>query len=318
MKYEICPCCGKPKRPKTRFKSARECIVGTGAGALNIDGARIPINDDSGVWGTSNETVDHEGRMFNSSNDPDYRSKQHQAGRWPANFYLDEEGARRLGEQSGELKSGANPERRGSDKFRSTYQPYEGQRECVAHRGADSGSAARFFFNVNRQIDEADPVMYHAKASRKERDAGLDCERVVKTESWNESTPLADRMHGKTTYRNNHPTIKPIDLTRWLATLLLPPSEYGPRRILIPFSGVMSEAIGAMMAGWEHIVAIEMDKEYVRIGRERMKWWAAKMQETGSYDPRAILGTCGTKGKAKLSCEENWQNGSLFQTNGEE
>ena len=80
----------------------------------------------------------------------------------------------------------------------------------------------------------------------------------------------------------------------------------------------MSEAIGAMLAGWEHIVAIEMEKEYVKIGRERMKWWESKMQETQTSDPRAILGTCGKKGKAKPSCGENWQNESFFEKYAEE
>ena len=134
---------------------------------------------------------------------------------------------------------------------------------------------------MNRQIDEADPVMYQAKASRKERDAGLDCERVIKTESWNESTPLADRMHGKTTYRNNHPTIKPIDLTRWLATLLIPPAEYAPRRILVPFSGSGSECIGAMLAGWEEIVGIEMEEEYVKISKARLEHWGKAAKQLG-------------------------------------
>ena len=73
--------------------------------------------------------------------------------------------------------------------------------------------------------------------------------------------------------RNAHPTVKPISLTRWLATLLLPPDAYAPRRILIPFAGVASEMIGAWQAGWEQIVGVEMDEEYVRIGKARLKYW---------------------------------------------
>ena len=67
-------------------------------------------------------------------------------------------------------------------------------------------------------------------------------------------------------------TVKPIDLTRWLSTLLLPPAEYAPRRILIPFSGSGSECIGAMLAGWEEIIGIEMEQEYVEIAEARIKW----------------------------------------------
>ena len=266
-----------------------ECIVETGAGALNIDGARIP--GEPWRWGTQ---TDIRGGGYNTNRvaDGDVFKRNvegHPDGRWPANFYLDEEGARRLGEQSGELKSGANPERRGSDKFRSTYQPYAGQRECVAHRGADAGSAARFFFNVNRQIDEADPVMYQAKASRKERDAGLEGMEVKGTTHDGYGSiqePKLDRACPRENWtpheiRNPHPTVKPIDLTRWLATLLLPPAEYAPRRILVPFSGSGSEMIGAMLAGWEEVVGIEMEEEYVRIARARLEHWGKGDKQLG-------------------------------------
>lgn len=84
-------------------------------------------------------------------------------------------------------------------------------------------------------------------------------------------------------------TVKPIALTRWLATLLLPPPEYAPRRILVPFAGVMSEAIGAMLAGWEEIVAIELDESYCEIGRARLRFWQGWSQRTGETDPKALL-----------------------------
>lgn len=74
-------------------------------------------------------------------------------------------------------------------------------------------------------------------------------------------------------WRSNHPTHKPIALTRWLATLLLPPKEYAPRRLLVPFAGVGSEMIGALQAGWDYVLGIEMGEEYCEIGRARLKWW---------------------------------------------
>lgn len=67
-------------------------------------------------------------------------------GRWPANVLLDEESAAALDAQSGTLTSGANPERRGSDKFRETYSAFAGQRECNPARGASTGGASRFFY----------------------------------------------------------------------------------------------------------------------------------------------------------------------------
>jgi len=67
--------------------------------------------------------------------------------------------------------------------------------------------------------------------------------------------------------------VKPLALTRWLATLLLPPDAYAPRRILVPFAGSGSEAIGAMLAGWEHVTAVEMDADYCEIAERRAAWW---------------------------------------------
>lgn len=76
--------------------------------------------------------------------------------------------------------------------------------------------------------------------------------------------------------------VKPISLTKWLATLLLPPQLNRPRRILVPFSGSGSEMIGAMRAGWDEVVGIEREAEYVEIARARLSRWQqvpAKMSE---------------------------------------
>jgi site-specific DNA-methyltransferase (adenine-specific) len=103
---------------------------------------------------------------------------------------------------------------------------------------------------VSSALDESDPVHYCAKVSNKERNAGLDD-------------------------RNGHPTVKPIDLCKYLATLLLPPDNYAPRRLFVPFSGSGSEMIGAGLAGWEQIVGVEFDTEsgYVDIAKARLEHW---------------------------------------------
>jgi hypothetical protein len=79
--------------------------------------------------------------------------------------------------------------------------------------------------------------------------------------------------------RNPHPTIKPLALTRYLATLLLPPAEYAPRRLFVPFAGVASECIGAMQAGWEQVTGVELTAEYIPIAEARVKHWAEKPQQ---------------------------------------
>lgn len=256
-----------------------DCITGTGAGALNIEGGRVGwdakglAND---ILRRQSPRTDITGGNYGRGKPGEYNKESvSPPGRWPANFYLDEGTAVLLDEQSGNRKSGTllrhhqrNVPRLGKG---SVYGDDVGTQPPREWPG-DSGGASRFFTNI--ALHEADVVRYVPKASRKERDAGLEgfAERV-KSEARNESTPLADRMHGKTQYRNPHPTIKPINLTRWLATLLLPPEEYAPRRLLVPFAGAASEMIGAYQAGWEHILGIELEQESVEIGQARLKHW---------------------------------------------
>lgn len=94
-------------------------------------------------------------------------------------------------------------------------------------------------------------------------------------------------QRGETTRRNSHPTIKPISLARHLATLLLPPASYGPRRLLVPFSGAGSEVIGADLAGWEAVTAVELEADHVAIANARRAYWQQRRWELG--DPARKL-----------------------------
>jgi hypothetical protein len=71
---------------------------------------------------------------------------------------------------------------------------------------------------------------------------------------------------------SKHPTLKPIDLCRYLATLILPPARAGePRRLLVPFAGEGSEIIGALLAGWEDVTGLEGNADYLQNGAARIK-----------------------------------------------
>jgi hypothetical protein len=96
-------------------------------------------------------------------------------------------------------------------------------------------------------------------------------------------------QRGETTRRNIHPTLKPLSLTRYLATLLLPPAAYGPRRMLIPFAGVASEYIGAMLAGWEEITGVELEAEHVPIANARIAYWKQRAWELSDPDRKPTV-----------------------------
>jgi hypothetical protein len=331
MQNILCPCCGKPKKSLAKTFSGHryglqalkpsvepiivfqkpyegkplQNIIDTGAGAINIDGGRIPLaqddeysintfNDGAKPFGNgaghgyTSRKVENTSRKLSTQQSWKQTSPagsgsvddSWQKGRWPANFILDESVAGRLDEQCGYLGGGGKPKLQKREpsninfvQSRPEYSPYEDTL-------SGGGGASRFFFNVQEQIDEADPIYYCGKVSPKERNAGLDgMEDKVAHAAYGDfkGTPVhSSNMNGK--QKNPHPTLKPIALAKYLATLLLPPDEYAPRRILIPFSGVGSEMVGAALAGWEHIVGIEFDTEndYVEIAKKRIEYWTNK------------------------------------------
>ena len=111
------------------------------------------------------------------------------------------------------------------------------------------------------------------KSSTTEREAGLADFDPTTVDDGREKSIDNPYQRGETTRRNTHPTIKPIALARHLATLLLPPDLYAPRRLLVPFAGAASEMIGAMLAGWEVVQGIELEAEHVAIARARLAFW---------------------------------------------
>lgn len=278
-------------------------IVATGAGAINIDGGRIPTQDEyvinrfddgakpfgngAGHKFTSIRTRHGGGKRFaegQSGFDQDAKGYELPSGRWPANFILDDSSAELLDAQTGVLTSGKPSGKKHANN--NIYGQYKNEDIDVKGIG-DSGGASRFFYNVQEQLDEADPIYYCSKVNTNERNAGLkdlpDVPYAVSDgarkslERGNDEYMQDSIGYNRVSIRkNNHPTMKPIALAKYLATLLLPPESYGPRRLLVPFSGVGSEMIGAMQAGWEHIVGIEFTPEYVDLAHKRMEYWRTK------------------------------------------
>lgn len=361
MDIEICPCCGKPKKPKTKIAhpastpgsvmqtglspngmvhkaqtelaqtwaghryglqalkpsleflavaqvpySGRpvDCITRTGAGAWNIEAGRIP--GPAWKWGTQ---TDIRGGGYGSKRpaDGDIYAEDIESdpgGRWPANLLLDEAGGELLDRQS--LEQGIHGA--GHSDYDRTRQPYKASAYHITNgkqfRYGDSGGASRMFFQstwqyeILEQLENADPLKYEPKVSTAEREAGLDgfeakhkyshdgrgnSHEIFTAESANDSEWA--KKNPAHPMKNNHPTLKPISLTKYLATLLLPPDAYAPRRICIPFGGAGSEAIGSVLAGWEEVVVIEKyplpDKpisqenpDYIGIARARLAWWS--------------------------------------------
>lgn len=201
---------------------------------------------------------------------------------------------RRLGEMSGERKSGAitagQPSGRNMGHIELDRKVAYDRPVQPQSIPASTGTAARFFYQADwsheiaERLAAADPIRYVPKAARKERDAGL--EGFADGETLGNDLRLKERIengqstNGRTAKkaRNPHPTVKPIALARWLAALLLPPDAYAPRRLLVPFCGSGSEMVGAGLVGWEEITGIEFDADTCAIAEARLDHWLNRVQ----------------------------------------
>ena len=163
-----------------------------------------------------------------------------------------------LDRQSGELTSG-RLDRSRIIAENKTYGNAPKVREGIYE--ADTGGASRFF--------------YCAKASRGERNAGLDGFEERATRG-NYGDGIQDaRPHTREGYtyeavtRNVHPTVKPIDLMRWLVRLVTPPGG----TVLDPFTGSGTTGVAATLEGVDFI-GCELDPEYAEIAKARIEWWS--------------------------------------------
>jgi site-specific DNA-methyltransferase (adenine-specific) len=212
-------------------------VMTWGVGALNIDGCRVPSDDGfEKAWDKPVRTnIANGGGAFGTGESSkrgtkaiDISANKPVGGRWPANVIFDEEAAQMLDEQSGHSVSKATP--RNNGQFKSFSKGFDYAHTTHGH--SDSGGASRFF--------------YVAKASRAEREAGLD---------------------GDSERANHHPTVKPITLMRYLIRLVTPPGG----TVLDPFMGSGSTGCAAMLEAMQFI-GIELNAEYLEIARRRIEF----------------------------------------------
>ena len=141
--------------------------------------------------------------------------------------------------------------------------------EAAAALDAQSGGASRFF--------------YTAKASRSEREAGLDWKKYERraglagSDKDSALDPLSERWRTAPA-ANVHPTVKPIALMRYMIRLVAPRGAV----VLDPFMGSGSTGCAAMVEGMQFI-GIDITPEYVDIARRRLAWWSC------SLDGNAIM-----------------------------
>jgi site-specific DNA-methyltransferase (adenine-specific) len=114
---------------------------------------------------------------------------------------------------------------------------------------------------------------YCAKASRAEREAGLQGHPLKAAGALSGKETRADRPTNHPMRANIHPTVKPINLMRYLVRLVTPPHG----TVLDPFTGSGTTGCAAVLER-VNFVGIERENEYARIATARIEYWATQAQ----------------------------------------
>lgn len=238
-------------------------VLAYGTGALNIDGCRVPsepgrplvVSDRRAGNGVYRDGLQGSAQVPGGTD----------TGRWPANLIHDgsDEVVALFPREAGGSGPASGPTFSGASSRGCMAGGFSGMGDRAPPFYGDTGSAARFF--------------YCAKASKRDRDEGLDeieakacglrdsCRfnsggRTLANGEWVEtgSEPRPKR--------NTHPTVKPTALMRYLCRLVTPPGGL----VLDPFMGSGSTGKAAMLEGFRFI-GCELDPDYAVIARARIE-----------------------------------------------
>ena len=139
----------------------------------------------------------------------------------------------------------------------------------------DSGSASRYFMNCKYtgKDEETRRYIYTPKASKKDRDEGLDTFNQEKVND-GRNTPIDNPFQrGETPRKNTHPTVKPTELMQYLVRLVTPNGG----TVLDPFNGSGSTGKAVMYENKERnknykYIGIELTEEYLPISKARIEY----------------------------------------------
>ena len=253
-------------------------ILQNGVGGLNIDECRIPTSDDLARINKTDNGMFGVGVGNNNAQKCKEQGIEY-GGRFPANVILTYD------ENDFDEVCGGMPytKSNGGKTTMSDFSKYKGSmmntinlKENPSRKDSnyiapcDSGNASRYF--------------YCAKASKKDRDEGLDLfetkTKVFNGKSNESSEKMKDVEKRFTTQgKNIHPTVKPVELAQYLVRLVSPKGS----KVLDCFMGSGSTGKACMFENRErnanyHFIGIEMTDEYLPIAKARIDYAKYKYQ----------------------------------------
>lgn len=213
--------------------------------------------------------------------------------RWPGNLILQHSpdcvhlGQRRLKNKSGSVKAegvqatnyvyspyGAVDWRaHGDEQGIETIEHWDCVPDCaVALMDSQKAEAARYFTRLPIEQGDYDPFIYIAKATTRERNAGLDhfptIPNHVMTGRPEHSSALASPRAGtgrKAGHKNIHKTVKPVALMEHLLRLCVPEGGL----VVDPFIGSGTTAVAAVKRRLD-FWGCDSEADYVEIARARV------------------------------------------------
>ena len=256
---------------------ARKPVIGTvannvltwGVGGLNIDGSRVVATGENfdnlksrpiGKLNTrrnDESDEDFEQRVNESPEQLAALEKLKELGRWPANFIHD--GSDEVLELFPDTKGKIGNTKYGSGT-NTIYGKFSTEQKPNGSDGvSDSGSAARFFYCAKTSKRDRNEGLENIAPKFRAGLAGADREGV-------ELDDVSERFRTQPA-ANNHPTVKPTDLMRYLVKLVTPTGG----TVLDPFMGSGSTGKGAVIEGFDFI-GIDQSAEYLEIAKARIAY----------------------------------------------
>jgi site-specific DNA-methyltransferase (adenine-specific) len=192
-----------------------------------------------GVWSDDNSGMKSEGSEFADA-DP--------RGRWPSNIMHD--GSEQVQQIFPTTSSTEVSRQRTHKGIWSDNKDDDG--DYMPAYG-DHGNASRYF--------------YCAKTSKDERNFGLGGKKASQYSSDGRTKEIENAyQRNKSVSANTHPTVKPVELMRYLVRLVTPKGGL----VLDPFMGSGSTGMGAREEDFRFI-GIEKEEEYYEIAKARIK-----------------------------------------------
>lgn len=249
----------------------RKPLIGTvaknvlehGTGALNIDATRTVTSDQwAGIRRTALGMMNDDG--WQPTEQP---IEQHDGGRWPTNVLLDESQAAELDAQSGYSRDGVAVNRNRAET-RTVNVAGAPSRVLPEDQGYGGGGGASRFFPTFRDGEASADKRYTTEgatnfaATPGARREATHKSGMFPTFHYEAKAPSSERPDVDGVM---HPTVKPLDLMRWLVRLVTPPNG----TILEPFAGSGTTLEAALIEGF-NVIGIEREADYLPLIKARI------------------------------------------------